>query len=159
MFSLENENPILPRFFRSFALIPKPDGDTSSWFCLWSAQSRYYEFVTAIRGFEDSYRDCLEEELCRALGLKHRDFLVANMAQLNLEFADVLPGQSQPHHIGAAFYMVHLYGEAARTTVEGIAKGRWLSSSELLEGKTADGSAVSPVLTYLLNRSDVIQPW
>jgi hypothetical protein len=79
------------------------------------------------------------------------------MAQLNMEFATVLPGEFDPHHVAVAFYTVNLYREASRQTVDAHPGGRWLSSRELLKGETMDGKPVSPILTYLLRRSEVIQ--
>jgi hypothetical protein len=79
------------------------------------------------------------------------------MAQLNMEFATVLPGESEPHHVAVAFYLVNLYRAAAREALAAYPNGRWLSSRELLAGETRDGKPVSPVLSSLLQRSGVIQ--
>jgi hypothetical protein len=144
------------KYFRSLALVPPDHSDRSRWLCLWSADRTCFDFVSGEPREGESFRQCIQRQVAHELDLEQKDFLVANMAQLNLEFAAVLPGDTEPRHVGVAFYIVNLYRESARDTVESLPGTRWLGNDELLAGKTADGSPVSRVLTYLLKRSDVI---
>jgi hypothetical protein len=146
-------------YFRSIALIPRGAEGRASWFCRWSDQHAYFDFVTGERVREESFRSCIEREVVNTLGLCPKDFLVANMAQLELEFVAVLPGETEPSHVRVAFYMVRPYGQTSREVVESSPGGRWLTGRELLAGQTDDGAAVNPILTYLLKRSEVIRPW
>lgn len=146
------------RFFRSIALIPR-NAQRSSWFCLWDPKHEWLDFVTGT--FEDgqSSRECLDRNVATTLGLDSASFLVANMAQLNMELAVVLPSQSETAHIRVAWYIVQLYKDASRQIVGSFPSARWLSGRELLAGKAEDGLQVNPTLTYLLKRSAVIRQW
>jgi hypothetical protein len=149
----------MQRCFWSIALIPHTNGELHSWFCRWRNDEAWFDFVTGERRDGESFRECIDREVRDSLGLQSNGFLVANAAQLNMEFAAVLPGQTELCHVAAAFYMVHLYGRASRQNVESHPDGRWLTSSELFAGETADGKRVNPALTYLLKRSEVIPAW
>ncbi len=148
-----------PKFFRSVALIPESAESSSKWFCLWDNNRSCFDFIKAERDLDESYRDCIHREVLASLSLTKRDVLVSDMAQLNLEFVDKLPESTANSHIAVSFYVVHLYSHAARQAAAGIVEGRWLTGTELLQGQTTDGWRVSPTLSYLLRRADVIQPW
>jgi hypothetical protein len=147
------------RYFRSLALIPRVNEERSSWFCQWNQVDGWFDFVTGERLDNESFRDCIDREVSNTLGLGPKDYLVANMAQLNLEFAAVLPGEAEASHVSVAFFIVNPYGKTSRQMLESHPGGRWLTGGELLEGKTTDGIPVSPVVTYLLKRADVIPSW
>jgi len=147
---------------RSFAMIPRTMGDRSMWYSIWSPECGgcgAYSFVASQRDDGESFRDALEREVSHRLELPPQDYLVANMAQVNLEFFAVLPGEDAADLILASFYLVHLYTQQAREIVDAHNHGRWLTSNELLAGSTEDGHAVDPTLTFLLQKADVIQPW
>lgn len=148
--------PNVPKWCPAFALIPRTFDSQSEWLCLWDENRSYFDFITAVRSAKHSFRDDLQSQVCKALDLRKRDVLISNMAQLNLEFAGVLPGEGNTKHVVAAFYLVHLYSRSARDRVEELSEGRWLSTDELLNGQTLDGWGVSPNLSFLLRRSDVI---
>ena len=147
------------KYCRSLALIPRSNEERSSWFCLWDEQKACFDFVTGERLGDESLRDCIDREVSDTLGLRPNDFLVANMAQVNLEFAAVLPGEAEASHIVVAFFIVNHYSEASRQIVESHPGGRCLTGRELLAGETTDGRAISPILTYLLKRADVVRAW
>jgi hypothetical protein len=144
-------------YFRAIALVPRESAEWAHWFCIWSPKQSCYDFVAGQPESDESFRACVQRSVRQKLKLGKSDFLVANMAQLNMEFATVLPGECDPHHVAVAFYVVNLYRSAAREAVAAYPGGRWLSSRELLAGETSDGKPVSPTLTYLLRRSEVIQ--
>jgi hypothetical protein len=147
------------KYCRGFALIPRETGEPSCWFCHWDERNNFFDFVAGERAGDESFRDCVDREVSSKLGLRTSDFLVANVAQLNLEFAAVLPGDEEPNHVRVAFYIVRPYSQAARQVLASFPGGRWLTGHELLEGGTRDGKRVNPSLTYLLKRSEVIHPW
>ena len=146
----------MKRFFRSIAMIPNRFTDRDQWLCAWDGNHDCYNFIMGERLETESFRECVERETCWVLGLERRDILVANMAQVNLEYQDVLPGETDPSHIAVAFYSIHLYGKNARQVVREFTEGAWLSRPELTNGRAEDGRIVSPVLTYLLQKADVI---
>ena len=155
----DSKNSSLPKYFRSVALIPESSGLNSGWLSIWDNNRSCFDFVTAERCGDESFRDCVHREVLESLELTKRDVLVSNMAQLNLEFVDTLPGSVSDSHIAISFYLVHLYSRAARQAVEEMVEGRWLTGKELLHGETTDGWSVSPTLSYVLHRADVIQTW
>ena len=78
-------------------------------------------FVIAKRLEKESWREVAWElEIDRK-----RDFLVSNMAQLNIQLDMVLPSDSEPTNIACAFYNVELY--------------RNLSSKKLTRTRTSFG--------------------
>lgn len=148
----------MQQFFRSIALIPR-DAQRSSWFCVWDPGHEWFDFVNGTFADGQSSRECLDRNVATTLGLESRSFLVANMAQLNMEFAALLPSQSEVAHVKIAWYIVHLYNQAAQQIVDSFPGARWLNGRELLAGKAEDGVQVNPTLTYLLKRSEVIRQW
>ena len=120
-----------------------------------------FDFISAEPLQSESFRECIDRQVGIELGLKSADILVSNMAQLNLECAAKLSGDTDPSHLGVAFYVVHLYSKASRQKAESLSPNEyeWLASEELLCGKTSRGKLVSPILSFLLRRSQVIQSW
>lgn len=155
----DSKDSSLPKYFRSVALIPEDSESNSRWLCLWDNNRSCFDCVTAERGDNESFRDCIHREVLESLDLTKRDVLVSNMAQLNLEFVHTLPESTSDTHVAVSFYLVHLYSETARQAVKEMVEGRWLTGKELLHGETTDGWAVSPTLSYLLRRAAVIQTW
>ena len=155
----EPKDSSLPKFFRSVALIPDSTETKPKWLCVWDNNRSCFDFVTAERCGNESFRDCIHREVLESFGLTKRDVLVSNMAQLNLEFVDTPPESKTNLHIAVSFYLIHLYSRAARHAVKEMVEGRWLTGNELLHGETIDGWSVSPTLSYLLRRADVIQTW
>jgi hypothetical protein len=146
--------------FYASGMIPKLESDSTLWLGRWSERQAALDFVRGRRLGEESFRECVDREVGWELGLRRdRDYLVANMAQLNLEFPAVLPGDSEPSHVAVAFYVVNLYGKAAWRQVESDPANRWLSGRELHQGRGRDGRPVSPLLSFLLKRADVIHEW
>lgn len=90
------KHPEIPKWFRSLALISKSTEAQTEWLSLWDENRSCFDFVTAERSANQSFRDCLLVEICDSLGLTSRDVLISNMAQLNLEFAEPLPGEDAP---------------------------------------------------------------
>jgi hypothetical protein len=146
--------------FYSIGLIPKFVDDSTLWLARWRDRHSVFECGRGNRLGKESFRECIDREVGWALGLnRERDFLVANMAQLNLEFPAVLPGDSELSHVAVAFYVVNLYGKAAWQQVESDPENQWLTGRELHRGRTRLGRPISQLLTFLLKRSDVIHEW
>ena len=145
------------KYFRSIALITNED--RSAWLCTWNESNEYFDFISVEPRAGDSFRDCISNEVVRSLGLRSRDVLVANMAQINDEYVGVLPGHPDQQHIAVAFFMVHLYSKSSKHAVDALPNRRWLTASELLKGKANDGLSISPTLIHLLRRTEVVQAW
>ena len=148
------------KLFVSVALISRFEGDRSQWLVRWQPRGKCYDLVKGRRLDQESFRETIDREVGWQLGLsRDRDYLVSNMAQLNLEFVDTLPGETEPQHVAVAFYPVHLYGRDARTKIEEDRDNCWITADELLRGQSDGRPKISPVTRHLLRRADVIAPW
>lgn len=136
-----------------------PNELRSAWFCEWNESAQFFDFISVETNVGDSFRDRIAEKVILRLGLQSRDVLVANMAQINTEYIGSLPDHPHPQHIAVAFFMVHLYSQSSKPVVNSIPDARWLTASELLASKAKDCRAVSPTLSHLLTRTEVIQAW
>lgn len=144
----------MTKYFRAFALIPRSDR-RESWFCIPDEESKYITFLAGTPKEDESFRECIKRSVCQSLRIEARDILVSNMAQLNLEYVDLLPGEQNARHIAVAFHMVHLYRKPARNAIC-RSNGIWLTRRELLCGETFDGRSIDPILIYFLKKSEVL---
>ena len=148
------------QLFVSIALISRIEGDRNRWLVRWRSPDGCYDLVRGFRLEQESFRETIDREVGWQLGLsRQRDYLVSNMAQLNLEFVDVLPGETDPQHVAASFYPVHLYGREAHSRVEQDRGNRWVTADELLQGRVQGGGPLSPVTHHLIHRGDIIAAW
>lgn len=108
----------------------------------------------------ESFRETVAREVSWELDLdRRRDFLVANMAQINLEFVDRLPGYAEKSHILASFYNVEIYRSKVIEQLRHDDSCRWVDSTAVCDGVTRQGQILNPIVPYLINRSSVIQHW
>jgi hypothetical protein len=150
----------MQHFIRSIALIRKPSAHRTSWLARWQNHSRCYDFIMAEPLEEESFRECIDREVGWVLKLeRERDYLVANMAQINLDFCDALPGDAHETHIVVAFYVVDLYRKSAWKLVDADGENCWLSAEEIYTGFAQDQRPIEPNLRFLIRHSEVIQPW
>ena len=90
---------------------------------------------------------------------RKRDFVVSNMAQLNVQLDAILPGYPGQTSITCAFYNVELYRKAAVAQVEQNENFVWLTSNEICNGVTEDGVELNPLILILNEEAKVIQHW
>ena len=141
------------------ALIRKID-QRIQWLGKNNPSQQQIDFVIANRLEKESWRETIMREVAWELDLDgKRDMVVSNMAQLNLEFESVLPGQIDPSQITCAFYNVELYGKPAKAKVEQNKNFIWLTSNEICDGVTRTGVPISPLWMMLNDRAKVIQHW
>jgi len=108
----------------------------------------------------ESFRETVAREVSWELGLdRRRDFLVSNMAQINLEFVDRLPGASEKSHVLVAFYNVEIYRAKVIRQLRDNDSCHWVDSAAICDGVTRQGQILNPIVPYLINRSSVIQHW
>ncbi|MGI9519462.1 MAG: hypothetical protein ACR2NP_20590 [Pirellulaceae bacterium] len=150
----------LQKWFRSVALIRRIQDDRHLWLARADVPDTPLTFITAQRLERESFRESIRREVAWELQLdSRRDFLVSNVAQLNLEFVARLPDDIVDSHIAVAFFLVDLYGKPALQAVQDDPQNIWLSSREVCDGKTDSGVTLDPRLTFLLDRAGVINPW
>lgn len=143
----------------AMALIRHRSENGSRWLTKWNGCRGMYELICAQRLEDEPFRETVAREVAWQLNIGRRDFLVSNMAQLNLEYDDVLPGDCDPTHIAISFYNVDLYRQSARETVEANENLAWLPSPEICQGITPCGKPLNPVHCSLINRARVIESW
>ena len=118
------------------------------------------DFVIAQRLEKESWREAVMREVAWELDIdRKREIIVSNMAQLNVEFEAVLPGESELSKISCAFYNVELY---RRGTADKVAENEdfvWLTSNEICDGVTKSGIPISPLVMLLNAEAKVIQHW
>lgn len=119
------------------------------------------EFVIAHRLEKESWRETIMREVSWQLEIdRKRDIVVSNMAQLNVDFEAVVPGASSaPAQISCAFYNVQLYRKAAVKKISENEKFVWLTSGEICNGVTKQGTPLDPLVIMLNEQAKVIQHW
>ena len=147
----------MEKYIRGVAMIPQDYADQNHWYAHWCYIQGHYDFISGERQADETFRTAVERSVVGVLELTSRDLLISNMAQLNLEFHDTLPPEADPRHVIVAFYLVNLYRRSAHSTVSDNPDGRWLSNQELLAGTTSEGLPISPTLTALLHRADLLR--
>ena len=158
--SSDDDMPDLPKWYRSIALVRHVHNDRYRWLARGEAGDAPLTFITAQRLERESFRESIRREVAWVLQLDaQRDFLVSNVAQLNLEFIDRLPESEEDSHIAVAFFLVDLYRKHALQAVNDDPDNIWLTSREVCDGRTDSGARLDPQLTFLLDRAGVINPW
>ncbi len=144
----------------SVALIRKTYNQSLRWLARLDKSKKHLVFVVGRRLQEESFRETTIREVAWELMLdRQRDFLVSNMAQMNLEFIDQLPGRFEKSHVRVSFYNVEVYRKEVVEELENDPDNFWVTSEEICNGKTRCGRRFDPIVPYLVNRSSVIQYW
>lgn len=144
----------------SVALIRNSISDQLRWLALQDESTGQLRFVIGDRLESERFRETAIREVAWELQLdRQRDFLVSNMAQMNLEFTDQLPGRFDSSHNQVAFYNVEIYRREVREKLARDPRSFWVTSEEICDGKTKCGRKFEPIVPFLINRSSVIQYW
>ncbi len=142
----------------SAALIRRNEKNGVRWLARASTSNPFLTFVIGDRLEKESFRETAIREVAWELDLdRHRDFLVSNMAQLNLEFVDQIPNQFDKTHVVVSFYNVEIYRKEVIDRLRDDANNIWVTSEEICSGVTRHGQRFDPLVPYLINRSNVIQ--
>lgn len=135
-------------------------GKRIHWLGKHNRAKKQIDFVIAQRLEKESWRDTIMREVAWELDLdRKRDMIVSNMAQLNVEFEAILPGQSDTIKIISAFYNVELYRKGTLEKVDQNEDFLWLSSNEICDGVSDSGIPISPLVILLNEEAKVIQHW
>ena len=144
----------------AIALIRSTETGALRWLATNGRESRKLQFVVGDRLESESFRETVAREVAWSLDLERkRDFLVSNMAQMNLEFIDQLPGWSDQCHVHLAFYNMEVYRRDVMKQLNADSTVFWIDSGEVCDGVTRQGQILDPLIPYLVNRSNVIQHW
>ena len=144
----------------AIALIRSTASGTLRWLIKQSDNTSKPNLIIGHRLEEESFRETVTREVGWELDLdRKRDFLVANMAQINLEFIDRLPGDTEKSHVVASFYNVEMYRAKSLEQLSKDKSVRWVDSVAMCDGVTREGQILNPIVPYLINRSSVIQHW
>jgi hypothetical protein len=143
-----------------FALIRERGETGSTWLTLASRNQAMVSFISGTRLEGESFRETVTREVAWQLDLERdREFLVANMAQIDLEFEGTVPGQSGPTRLHVAFYSVDLYRRVARSKVASRTDLVWVPSSTLCQAPRFGEWLINPFHQSLIQRSKVIESW
>lgn len=149
----------MDKLFQSVALVQHCEGEQNRLLLRWQVDSNRLEFIVADRLNKESFRESVSREVAWQLDLDRKsDFVVSNMAQLSMEYVESLPDDSR-QHVAVAFYNVHLFRRSALGSINVDPKNRWLSASEICEGKSNEGQTIDPRVVAWINKWNVIQPW
>ena len=149
-----------PIYRKAIALIRNFDtGNMLRWLAVYQKKSRSLNFVTGDRLEGESFREANMREVAWQLNVERRDFRTSKMAQLNLEFMETLPHASIETHYHVAFYNIEVYRPDVIEMIQNRTELAWVTSEEICDGKTKLGVPLDPTLSYLINRSAVIQHW
>lgn len=143
------------QFAGSIALIRHPEYLEDQWLAYWEEGRKRYDFVTAERLDNESFRDCLDREVAWVLDIRRgKDYIISSQARLHLDLP--IDSEIAGAFFVTEFYIVDLYGKSGFASVELNKQLRWLTSEEVLSGRTVDGGLLNPALVALLNKADVI---
>jgi hypothetical protein len=141
------------------ALIRKID-DRIYWLGKHDVGAVQIDFVIAERLEKEPWREAILREVAWEWNIdRKRDFIVSNMAQLNINIEVVLPGDDVETKVACAFYNVELYRKSTLEVIEQDQRHVWLTSREICEGTTTDGIPLDPLFVMLNNEAKVIQHW
>lgn len=142
-------------FTGSVALLRHPEQLEKQWLVYWNKGREHYDFVTAERLDDESFRESLDREVAWVLDIRRgKDYIISSQARLHLDIP--IESETQAMFFVVEFYIVDLYGKSGRASVELNRQLRWLSCDEVFSGRTLDGAPVNPLLVALLNEADVI---
>lgn len=135
-------------------------GNTLRWLGVYDSATQTIGFLTGQRLEGESFREAVEREVAWCLDVdRQTDFLTSKMAQLNLEFVDALIDGTDARHYHVAFFNVEVYRDKVLQRIAAREDLIWVTSDEICSGTTKPGIQFDPVLTALINKSDVIQHW
>ena len=142
------------------ALIRKSCNQNLRWLARFNHAKKQLGFVIGQRLEGESFRETTIREVAWELSLdRKRDFLVSNMAQMNLEFIDQMPGYFDKERVRVSFYNVEIYRKEIMKQLDAGSENYWVTSEEICSGVTKCGRKLDPLFTYLVKRSSVIQSW
>ena len=142
-------------FSGSIALLRHPEHLEGQWLAYWNEGRRQYDFVTAERLANESFRECLDREIAWVLDIRRgKDYIMSSQPRLHLDLP--IDKEIAGAFFVTEFFIVDLYGKSGRASVELNKQRRWFTSDEVLSGRTVDGALLNPALVALLNKADVI---
>jgi hypothetical protein len=142
------------------ALIRERGDSESMWLTQASPSQPMLSFISGNRLEGESFRETVSREVAWQLDLdRNREFLVANMAQIDLEFEGTVPGQEGLLRLHVAFYSVDLYRRIARERIANRKDLVWVPSSTLCQAERFGNWLINPFHQSLIQRSKVIESW
>lgn len=142
------------------ALIRERGDSGSRWLTQASRNQQMLSFIAGNRLEGESFRETVTREVAWQLDLeRNREFLVANMAQIDLEFQGTVPGQDEEMRLHVAFYSVDLYRRVARNRILNRPDLVWVPSITLCESLQFGEWTINPFHQSLIQRSKVIESW
>jgi hypothetical protein len=144
-------------FSTAIALFRHPEQLEKLWLAYWNQSAEHFDFVTSSRLDNESFRECLDREVAWILQLRRgKEYIISSQARLHLDVPAESSDLGQKNCFIVEFFIVDLFGKDGKISIENNSDVRWLTSEEVLSGRTVDGRTVSARLVRLLNHADVI---
>jgi len=157
---LEQNEAMMQTIQLGLALIRDRGADGSRWLTHYDRCQNMLSLICGPRLEDESLRETVTREVAWQLDLERQcEFLVANMAQINLEFEGSLPGQEALTKLVVAFYSVDLYRRLARERVAQRPDLVWVPSEVLCNDPRFGDHLINPFHQSLVNRCKVIESW
>lgn len=144
----------------AIALIRRTDDGRTRWLVRDVPEENRLKFIIARRLEDESPRETIAREVAWQWGMdREKDFLVSSVAQLNVEFEGVMPGETDPASIHVAFFNVSVYRASVLEYLDQHPQARWIDSQAIHQGRDDSGAEVDPVVTLLNQKYRVIEQW
>jgi hypothetical protein len=150
----------LEKLFQAVAFVQKFANERKLLLLRWNPQQARWRFIVGRRLGPESFRETTMREVGWQLKLNRKtDFIVSSMAQLSIEYSGTLPSDYAAKHIAVSFYPVHIYRSSVLKKLSEDEDNRWVSATEICDGKTADGQTIDPDVVHWINHWQVLRPW
>ncbi len=127
----------MEKFVGAVALIRHPVEVERRWLAIWDENRSHFDFAITQRLDDESYRESLDREIAWCFPLRRgKDYLISSVARIHLDTALMLGQLTSPTLFSVGMFVVDLFGKRAAQRIEDDSTTLWLSSNELLTGKT-----------------------
>ena len=146
-------------FVGAFGLVRTQTDDTIRYLTI--VDGDRLDFIRCVRGEGVGYRESLEAAVAERLGLRRgKDYIVSSVPRAHLNSrlcgSKVDGREDEPLWYVCQFFVVNLFGKAAREAVDARDDVRWLSPRDVYRGHGPDGMPLKADLRELLKSADAV---
>ena len=145
------------RSIAALALFRRDADGQTLWLARWNEKWRRFHFVGGHKRPSETFRECVEREVAEELGLTAgADFRCADEPLAHLEYTAWSHGAGQETAYEMELFDVELCRDSARQKVAADSANRWVSQTEIVAGRCADGRPISETMAQLLTKAGLI---
>ena len=146
-------------FVGAFGLIRTQDEDSIRYLAV--EEDDCLDFVRAVRGEGEGYRDAIDRTVAARLGLRRgKDYIVSSVPRSHLNSrlcgGKLGRGEDTPIWYVCQFFVVNLFGREGRERISNRTDVRWLSPRDVYRGHGPDGTPLREDLRQLLKMADAV---